>query len=91
MFLFGLTGSNFGSMAMERMGTIAGTAASIQGFMQSVVGTLIGLAIGQSFQGTTLPLTLGFLLGSSAALVIVFIAERGRLFRAHHPQPVGRN
>lgn len=91
MFLFGLTGSNFGSMAMERMGTIAGTAASIQGFMQSVVGTLIGLAIGQSFQGTTLPLTLGFLLGSSTALVIVFVAERGRLFRAHNPQPVGRN
>lgn len=87
MFLFGLTGSNFGSMAMERMGTIAGTAASIQGFMQSVVGTLIGLAIGQSFQGTTLPLTLGFLLGSSAALVIVLIAERGRLFQAHHPVP----
>lgn len=89
MFLFGLTGSNFGSMAMERMGTIAGTAASIQGFMQSVVGTLIGLAIGQSFQGTTLPLTLGFLLGSSTALVIVLIAERGKLFQAHHPAPAG--
>jgi len=89
MFLFGLTGSNFGSMAMEPMGDIAGTASSIQGFLQSAIGTLIGLIIGQSFEGTTLPLTLGFLAGSSAALVIVLMAERGQLFHARNPQPGG--
>jgi DHA1 family bicyclomycin/chloramphenicol resistance-like MFS transporter len=87
MFLFGLSGSNFSAMAMERMGHIAGTAASIQGFMQSVIGTLIGVAIGQAFSGTSLPLTLGFLIGSSAALGIILIAERGRLFQAHNAQP----
>nr|WP_047167986.1 multidrug effflux MFS transporter [Sphingomonas sp. Y57] len=87
MFLFGLTGSNFSAMAMERVGHIAGTASSIQGFMQSLIGTLIGIAIGQTFSGTTLPLALGFLLGSSAALLIVLVAERGRLFRAHNCRP----
>lgn len=87
MFLFGLTGSNFSAMAMDRMGHIAGTAASIQGFMQSVIGTLIGVAIGQAFSGTSLPLTLGFLIGSIAALAIILIAERGRLFSAHHAPP----
>lgn len=87
MFLFGLSGSNFSAMAMERMGHIAGTAASIQGFMQSVIGTLIGVAIGQAFSGTSLPLTLGFLIGSSAALGIILVAERGRLFQAHNAQP----
>lgn len=87
MFLFGLTGSNFSAMAMERMGHIAGTAASIQGFMQSVIGTLIGVAIGQAFSGTSLPLTLGFLIGSIAALGIILVAERGRLFQAHHTPP----
>jgi DHA1 family bicyclomycin/chloramphenicol resistance-like MFS transporter len=87
MFLFGLTGSNFSAMAMERVGHIAGTASSIQGFMQSLIGTLIGIAIGQTFSGTTLPLTLGFLIGSSAALLIVLVAERGRLFRAHNCRP----
>lgn len=90
MFLFGLTGSNFSAMAMERMGHIAGTAASIQGFMQSVIGTLIGVAIGQAFSGTSLPLTLGFLIGSITALGIILIAERGRLFQAHHSQPVSK-
>lgn len=87
MFLFGLTGSNFGAMAMEQMGDIAGSASSIQGFISSVVGTAIGLAIGQSFSGSTLPLTLGFLLGSSCALAIVFVTERGRLFRGHNSRP----
>ena len=30
MFSFGLMGSNFGSMAMENVGAIAGTASSVQ-------------------------------------------------------------
>jgi len=87
MFLFGLTGSNFSAMAMEKVGHIAGTAASIQGFMQSVIGTLIGVVIGQAFSGTSLPLTVGFLIGSVAALAIILIAERGRLFQALNSQP----
>jgi DHA1 family bicyclomycin/chloramphenicol resistance-like MFS transporter len=88
MFLFGLIGSNFGAMAMEPMGEIAGTASSVQGFLSTVVGTLIGLIIGQSFTGTTIPLELGFLLGGFGSLGIVLLVERGRLFHAHHMQPV---
>jgi DHA1 family bicyclomycin/chloramphenicol resistance-like MFS transporter len=84
-FLFyGLTGSNFGSMAMEPMGHIAGTAASIQGFVSTMMGTAIGLLIGQSFAGTTLPLTLGWEVGGLVALAIVLVVERGRLFHAHN-------
>lgn len=90
MFLFGLTGSNFGAMAMEPMGAIAGTASSIQGFLSNALGTLIGLAIGQSFAGSTLPLDLGFLFGTLASLAIVLIVERGRLFRPHNAQPAER-
>jgi len=86
-FLFGLTGPNFGAMAMEPMGHIAGTASSLQGFISTMIAAAIGLIIGQSFAGTTLPLALGWLLGSLAALAIIFIAERGRLFRPHHAQP----
>ena len=87
-FLFyGLCGANFGSMAMEPMGHIAGTASSIQGFMATTTGTAIGLIIGQSFAGTTLPLTLGWELSGLLALAIVLIVERGRLFRAHTRRP----
>ena len=88
MFCFGLLGSNFGSMAMENVGEIAGTASSVQGFISTCCGVLLGLVIGQSFNGTVLPLTLGYFLLGSTALVVVLITERGKLFRAHHPAPL---
>jgi DHA1 family bicyclomycin/chloramphenicol resistance-like MFS transporter len=84
MFCFGLLGSNFGSMAMENVGEIAGTASSVQGFVSTCGGALLGLAIGQSFNGTVLPLTLGYFVLGSLSLGVVLITERGKLFRAHH-------
>ena len=84
MFCFGLLGSNFGSMAMENVGEIAGTASSVQGFVSTCSGVILGLVIGQSFNGTVLPLTLGYFGLGLAALLVVLITERGKLFRAHH-------
>lgn len=81
MGCFGLATSNFSAMAMEKMGEIAGTASSLQGFTATLGGALIGAAIGQSFNGTTVPLYAGFVLMGVTAFVIVAIAERGRLFR----------
>ena len=40
MFCFGLIAGNFGSMAMEPMGHIAGTASSAQGFISTTFGAL---------------------------------------------------
>ena len=81
MFCFGMMGSNFNSMAMEPMGSIAGTASSMQGFISTVGGTAIGLAISQSFNGSTLPMALGFFLVGLAALGLVLLTEHGQLFR----------
>lgn len=83
MGCLGLTGGNFGALAMEPMGEIAGTASSLQGFINTLGGALIGAAIGQAFDGTTVPLYLGFFGMGALALVIVAITERGRLFRTH--------
>jgi DHA1 family bicyclomycin/chloramphenicol resistance-like MFS transporter len=85
MGCFGLAGSNFGSMAMEPLGHVAGTGSSIQGFISTVGGALLGLVIGQSFNGTTVPVTVGFLVLGLLALTSVLVTERGRLFRAHNP------
>ncbi len=83
MFCFSLCGANFGAMAMENLGAMAGTAASLQGFVSSVGGVLIGFVIGQSFDGGTVPMAAGFtLLGATSVLAVLF-AERGRLFRPH--------
>ncbi|MHB1207340.1 MAG: multidrug effflux MFS transporter, partial [Rhodospirillaceae bacterium] len=61
MFCFGLMGANFNALAMEPLGHIAGTASSIQGFVTTTGGALLGFIIGQQFNGSTVPLTLGFL------------------------------
>mgnify|MGYP004519492309 CR=1 FL=1 len=81
MACFGLATSNFSSMAMENMGGMAGVASSLQGFFSMLIGALLGAWIGQAFDGTTVPLYSGFLAGGVAALVVVAIVERGRLFR----------
>jgi DHA1 family bicyclomycin/chloramphenicol resistance-like MFS transporter len=87
MFCFGLIAGNFGAMAMETMGHIAGTAASIQGFISTIAGSLLGFAVGQQFNGTTVPMSLGFTVFGLTALALVLFAERGWLFRAHHAPP----
>ena len=82
MGCFGLASSNFSAMAMENMGHIAGTASSVQGFIGVTTAAAAGAVIGQAFDGTTVPLTAGFLLAGLLALVIVLVTERGRLFAA---------
>jgi DHA1 family bicyclomycin/chloramphenicol resistance-like MFS transporter len=84
MACLGLTGSNFGAMAMEPVGSVAGVGASLQGFVSTTGGALVGAAIGKWFNGSTLPLALGQLLCGLASLSLVFYAEHGRLFNPHH-------
>ncbi|WP_248310330.1 multidrug effflux MFS transporter [Bosea sp. 117] len=81
MFFFGLMVSNFNAMAMEPVGHIAGTASSLLGFVTTVGGALLGFALGQQFDGTTLPLVFGFATLGFTALVIVLVTERGKLFQ----------
>ena len=85
MFCFGLVVSNFSSLAMEPLGHVAGTASSVQGFVTTFGGALLGFAVGQHFDGTTVPLAVGFVVYGLLALGIVLLAERGRLFGASAP------
>lgn len=77
---FGLAGSNFSSMAMERMGGIAGTASSVQGFVSVTGGALLGALVGRAFDGTTMPLHLAFVILGLVSFAIVAVVERGKLF-----------
>lgn len=89
MSCIGFMAANFGTMAMESMGEVAGIAASVQGFISTVGGALIGAWIGDHFNGTTLPLTAGTLVSGIAILICVLLAERGRLLRPHHASSGG--
>jgi DHA1 family bicyclomycin/chloramphenicol resistance-like MFS transporter len=84
MTCIGLCGSNFGAMAMEPVGHIAGTASSIQGFITSVGAVIVGSVIGQAYDGTTYPLAIGYLAIGVAVLAVVYVTEGGRLFQARH-------
>lgn len=76
---FGLVGANAGALAMEPVGHIAGTASALQGLITTSGGALIGLLIGQLFDGTTVPLILGFVVcGVLALLVALWANPRGK-------------
>ncbi|MDB5653996.1 MAG: transporter [Tardiphaga sp.] len=83
MFAFGLVFANFTALAMEPQGHIAGTASSLYGTITTLLGIGIGYMIGQDFDGTLLPFATGFFICTLAALCVVAIVERGRLFTPH--------
>jgi len=83
-FLFALTVPNFNSMAMEPLGSVAGTASSFIGSFTTLMAALLALAAGRAFDGTVLPLSLTYLTLGALALVAVLWAERWRLF-GHQP------
>jgi len=84
LFTFGLMFSNFTALAMEPQGHIAGTASSLFGSMTTLIGIVVGYAIGQLYNGTLVPLATGAFLSALTALVIVIVVERGRLFVPHN-------
>lgn len=80
----GLIVANFGAMAMEPMGSVAGVAASLQGCISTAGAALVGAYIGRQFNGTTLPLAVGAAICGALTLLFVLLAEQWRLFRPHH-------
>ncbi|HKX89301.1 MAG TPA: multidrug effflux MFS transporter [Sphingopyxis sp.] len=78
--LVGFIGSNFGSIAMEDFGHMAGVASSYQSFAKTLLAATVGAAIGQQYDGTTLPLAYAFLISAVVGLTLVLWAERGKLF-----------
>ena len=87
MCCLGLIMANFGAMAMEQMGPVAGIAASLQGCVGTAGGAVVAALMGQRFNGSTLPLACGALLCGLVSLCFVLCAEGGRLFRPHQNAP----
>jgi DHA1 family bicyclomycin/chloramphenicol resistance-like MFS transporter len=77
-YLFGLIAPNFNAMAMEPQGDNAGMASSVIGFVSTAIGALAGGFVGHMFDGTVLPLTVGFFALSSMCLAVVLWVEGPR-------------
>ena len=86
MGLVGFMGANFSAIALQPFARIAGSAASVQAFMRIMIASLVGLAIGQAYDGTARPLALGLLTAGTLSLLLVLFSERGRLFRRLNPR-----
>lgn len=86
-FMSSLTMPNFNAMAMDPLGRIAGTASSLIGFYTTIIGALIGVFVGSHFDGTVRPLAIGYLALSLAAIAVVMVTEKGKLFRPTHAGP----
>jgi len=84
MFSFGSLGANFNALAMEPLGKLAGTASSVFGFMQTTIGVSLGIIVGQTFNGTTIPIATSFVSLGLIALVFILIAEKGKLLSAEN-------
>ena len=80
MACFGLASANFGALAMQPLGHVAGTASSVQGTVGTIGGALLGLAVGQSFDGTLVPMVGAFTAFGAIGLLVVAATERGKLF-----------
>jgi DHA1 family bicyclomycin/chloramphenicol resistance-like MFS transporter len=64
-----LIGPNSMAMALQRYPHMAGTASSLMGVMQFGIGALFGAAVGQTFDGTIMPMTTG--MGIAGALCLI--------------------
>lgn len=70
-FSVGLLFGNLNALAMEPLGHIAGIGASIVGSASSLFAIPLGTLIGQSYNGTIIPMTIGFgILGLLTALTL---------------------
>lgn len=84
MLMVAFTASNFSAISMEPFSKGAGAASSFQSFLTTAVSSALGSLVGLSFDGSTLPLTLGLLTFGALSLLILVWAERGKLFTRPH-------
>ena len=70
-FMAGLTFGNLNALALQKMGHIAGMAASVISAISTILAVLIAGPVGQAFDGTPVPVILGVVLCSALAWMLM--------------------
>ncbi|MEO8882871.1 MAG: multidrug effflux MFS transporter [Devosia sp.] len=73
----GLVLPTTGVLAMEEYGHLAGTASSLMGTLQTVAGALAMGIVAKYFNGTAMPMVIGFAACAVIALVLTQLTIRG--------------
>lgn len=76
-FTIGMLFGNLNALAMEPLGHIAGVGAAVIGSLSTLLSTILGTIVGQSFNGTILPLVGGFAILGLLSLAVTRWAEAG--------------
>ena len=74
-FSVGILFGNLNSLAMEPLGNMAGIGAAIVGSLSTLISMPLGTIIGQSYNGTVLPLIIGMAVLAGLAILVVRWAE----------------
>ncbi len=74
-FCVGVLFGNLNALAMEPLGHIAGIGAAIVGSLSTLISVLLGTVIGQSYNGTILPLVIGLAVLAGLSFMVVRWAE----------------
>jgi len=75
----GIVFGNLNAMAMEPLGHIAGVGAAVVGALSSLVSVTVGSQIARSYDGTALPIALGYMVCGGCALLMLIWGTRGRV------------
>ena len=74
-FCVGILFGNQNSLAMEPLGHMAGIGAAVVGSLSTLISMPLGTIIGQSYNGTILPLIVGMAILTGLAILVVRWAE----------------
>ncbi|SEF83883.1 multidrug effflux MFS transporter [Marinobacterium lutimaris] len=81
-FCLGLLFGNINALAMEPFGHMAGIASGVIGASTMLIGVLVGGAVGMSFNGTIIPLLLGFGLTSVTSVALILFGTPKQVTKA---------
>ena len=77
-FCTGILFGNFSALAMEPVGHMAGLGAAVTGSVSTFVSLPLGWAVGTAFDGTVVPLVVGFAALGGASLIVMWWTEQGQ-------------
>ena len=75
----GIVFGNLNAMAMEPLGHIAGIGAAVVGTLSSLISVVVGTQIARSYDGSGLPIALGYVVCGLFAVLVFWWATRGRV------------
>jgi DHA1 family bicyclomycin/chloramphenicol resistance-like MFS transporter len=78
-FCIGILFGNQNAIAMEPLGHLAGIGAAVVGSLGTLLQVILGTIIGQSYNGTVIPLIMGLLVLTGSGLLVVLWVERKKV------------